>query len=175
MLSQTIAEVLGEHLNLELYSSYLYLSMAAYFDHEELPGFAHWMKVQVREELDHVVRVYSYTNDRGARVALMPIAGPPSQWKSPRHAFEDALTHEQGTTARVHRLVDQALREVDYASHGFLQWFVAEQVEEEALIKRVLQNLRLIEGAAGGLFMIDQNLATRVYKGPAGAATTPTP
>jgi ferritin len=166
VLSQTIAEALGEHLNLELYSSYLYLSMAAYYDHEELPGFAHWMKVQVREELDHVVRAYAYIIDRGARVSLTPIAGPPAQWKSPRHVFEDALVHEEGTTARVHRLVDQALREVDHATHGFLQWFVAEQVEEEATLKRVLQNLRMIEGAPGALFMIDQSLASRVYKGP---------
>jgi ferritin len=86
--------------------------------------------------------------------------------------FEEALIHEESTTARIHRLVDQALREVDYASHGFLQWFVTEQVEEEALLKRVLQNLKLVEGAPGGLFLIDQNLATRVYRGSAGPAAT---
>jgi ferritin len=130
------------------------------------------MKIQVREELDHVVRVYGYINDRGARVSLLPIAGPPTHWKSARDVFEEALIHEESTTARIHRLVDQALREVDYASHGFLQWFVTEQVEEEALLKRVLQNLKLVEGAPGGLFLIDQNLATRVYRGSAGPAAT---
>jgi len=176
VLSPSIAATLGEHLNQELYSSYLYLSMAAYFDHEELPGFAHWMKVQVREELDHVVRVYAYINDRGASVSLLPIAGPPTRWKSARDVFEDSLSHEEGTTARVHRLVDQSLREVDHATHAFLQWFVAEQVEEEAQLKRVMQNLKLVEGATGGLFLIDQNLAKRAYRGPAGpAATTPAP
>lgn len=172
MLSQSIAESLLEHLNQELYSSYLYLSMSAFFDHEELPGFSHWMKIQVREELDHVVRVYAYINDRGARVSLLPIAGPPTHWKSPRDVYEEALIHEEATTARIHRLVDQALREVDYATHGFLQWFVTEQVEEEALLKRVLTNLKLVEGAPGGLFLIDQNLATRVYRGAAGPAAT---
>jgi len=172
LLSQSIAESLLEHLNQELYSSYLYLSMSAYFDHEELPGFASWMKIQVREELDHVVRVYTYINDRGARVSLLPIQGPPTHWKSPRDVYEEALVHEEETTARIHRLVDQALREVDYATHGFLQWFVTEQVEEEALLKRVLTNLKLIEGSPGGLFMIDQNLGTRSYKGPSGAADT---
>jgi ferritin len=175
VLSSTMADALGEHLNLELYSSYLYLSMASFFDHEELPGFAHWMKIQVREELDHVVRVYGYIHDRGARVHLLPIQGPPSEWKSPRAAFDEALVHEEGTSARVHRLVDQALRETDHATHGFLQWFVTEQVEEEALIKRAVQNLKLVEGAPGGLFMIDQNLATRVYRGPATGPSTASP
>jgi len=163
LLSDKMAAALNDHLNAELYSSYLYLAMAAFFESEDLSGFASWMEVQAREELDHVQRVYRYISERDARVLLQPIAGPPNDWASPQAAFEETLRHEQRMTQRIHALVDLAQQELDHGTHNFLQWFVAEQVEEEATIKKALQSVRLVEGAPGGLFLVDQTLGARVY------------
>jgi ferritin len=143
--------------------------MAAYFEAQDLQGFAQWMKVQAREEMDHVLRVYDYVNERDARVLLRAVAAPPSDWPSPLAAFEETLRHERGITDRIHKLVDLSQRENDHATHSFLQWFVAEQVEEEASVKKALQSVRLVEGAPGGLFLVDQSLGSRVYRGEPGA------
>jgi ferritin len=164
-MSETVAEALNEHLNAELYSAYLYLSMAAYFESEDLEGFAQWMKVQAREEMDHVVRMYGYINERDARVLLRSVAAPPNDWQSPLVAFEETLRHEREISERIHKLVELSQRENDHATNSFLQWFVSEQVEEEASVKKALQSVRLVEGAPGGLFLVDQTLGARVYRG----------
>jgi ferritin len=167
MLSEKMNQALNEHLNAELYSAYLYLSMSAYFEHEDLPGLAHWMQIQAQEELVHVMKVYDYINDRHGRVLLGGVSGPPTDWDGPVSVIGDALDHEVQVSKRINVLVDLAVEESDHSTHNFLQWFVAEQVEEEATVNTLLQKAKRVESAPGGLFMLDQEAAGRTL--PAGA------
>ncbi len=169
MLNEKLQEALNDQLNAELYSSYLYLSMAAYFHSINLGGFANWMRIQTQEELIHVMKFFDYVNERGGRVDLRVVEGPPTEWKSPLAAFEHALKHEQMVSGRINDLVDMAIDERDHATNGFLQWFVTEQVEEEASVDGVVQKLKLVGDAGGGLFMLDQELGLRVFVAPAGS------
>lgn len=168
MLSADVEHALNEQLNAELYSSYLYLSMAAYFTGLGLSGFSRWMEVQSLEELTHAMKFYGFINERRGTVTLKPIDGPPSQWESPLNAFEEAYGHEQKVTGLIHDLVDLAIKERDHASNNFLQWFVSEQVEEEASTDEVVQKLKLVGEAQGGLFMLDQELGQRSFSVPPG-------
>jgi ferritin len=152
---------LCEQINAELYSAYLYLSMVSYFDSLNLQGASHWMRIQVQEELSHVVKLFDYVHERGGRVTLTPIAGPPTDWDSPLAAFEHAYRHECEVTARINKLVDLSLELSDHASNNMLQWFVAEQVEEEASVDEIVQQLKLVGGEGHGLFMVDRELAGR--------------
>jgi ferritin len=170
MLSGKMQKALNEQLNWELFSSYLYLSMSAFFHSVTLPGFANWMKVQALEELTHADKFFNFINERGGRVRLQPVKGPETQWTSPLAAFEDALGHEEKVTARINDLVDLALKERDHATHIFLQWFVTEQVEEEASAAEVVQKLRLIADHPASLFLLDQELGRRTFTAPAPAA-----
>jgi ferritin len=154
-------EALNTHANAEFYSSYLYLSMSAYFHSLNLTGFAHWMRVQAREELAHAMKFYDHVLERGGTVTLQPVEGPPSRWDSPLAAFEDAYRHEQKVTGLINRLVDDAVQTKDHATNNFLQWFVSEQVEEEASVDAIVQKLKLVRDAPGGLFMIDHELGER--------------
>ncbi len=167
MLSEKIQQALNEQINAELYSSYLYLSMQAYFESINLPGFANWMKAQTQEELMHAVKIYDFVNERNGRVLLKAIDKPPTKWKSPLDVFEQVFKHEQKVTALINNLVNLAADEKDHATASFLQWFVNEQVEEEASADAVRQQLKLIEAAPGGLFMLDKELAQRVFTPPA--------
>ena len=167
MISDRIQQAFNKQLNAELYSSYLYLSMAAYFESINLRGFANWMRCQVQEELVHAMKFNDFIVGRGGRVLLMPIEGPPTVWSSPLNAFEDAYRHEQKVTGLINDLVNLAVEEKDHASNAFLQWFVTEQVEEEASADGVVQKLKLAGDQGGGLFMIDQELAARVFTMPA--------
>ena len=160
MLSPKLQEALNAQLNAEYYSSYLYLSMAAYFDDANLPGFANWMKVQSREELGHAMKFYDHIADRRGRVALRAIEAPPTQWKSPLAAFEDALKHEQKVTGLINDLVKLAASEGDSAADVFLQWFVAEQVEEEKSADEMVQKLKLV-GDSAQILMLDQAAGQR--------------
>ena len=169
MLSEKMQQALNKQLNCEFYSSYLYLAMAAYFNSAGLAGFAGWMRVQAQEELLHAAKFYDYLSGRGARVELREIGRPPANWRSPLVAFEDAYRHEQGVSRAINELVNLALEEKDHASNNFLQWFVAEQVEEEASFNGVLQQLKVMGEAPGGLFMIDRQLSQRVFSMPAAA------
>jgi ferritin len=162
MLSENIDKALNEHMNLEAYSAYLYLSMAAHFDSRDLTGFAHWMKVQAREELAHVMKLYDFIHERNGTVSLSAIPAPPSAWKSVTDVMESTLKHEEEISQHINRLVDLVMGERDHATSAFLQWFVAEQVEEEASVKLVLQRVRMVEDAPGGLFILDQEMAKRV-------------
>jgi len=154
-------EALNKHINAELYSSYLYLSMSAHFQSVNLTGFAHWMRVQAREELAHATKFYDHVLERGGTVNLQPVEAPPSRWDSPLAAFEDAYRHEQKVTGLINQLVDDAVQTRDHATNNFLQWFVSEQVEEEAAADAIVQKLKLVGDAPGGLLMIDHHLGER--------------
>jgi ferritin len=161
MLSKKMEKALNEQINAELYSAYLYLSMAAWFQSQNLPGFAAWMRVQTKEEDGHAMKLFDFINERRGRVALKAVEEPAKEWKSPLAAFEAAFEHEQYITGRINDLVNLAAEEKDHAAHNFLQWFVKEQVEEESSADSVVQKLKMAEKAPGALLMIDQAMGQR--------------
>jgi len=161
MLNEKVEKLLNGQINAELYSSYLYYSMANYFDGISLPGAANWMRIQVTEELAHVEKFAHYINERRGTVKLEAIDGPPAAWDSPLAAFEVAYEHEVHVSGLINSLLDAALKESDHATVNFLQWFVAEQVEEEASADGIVQQLKLVGDNKGGLFMVDKELAGR--------------
>jgi len=163
MMSGKLQEALNEQVNAELYSAYLYLSMAAYFESTNLPGFANWMRVQAQEELTHAMKIYDYVNERRGKVTLKPIAGPPTEWDSPLAVFQAVYKHEQKVTGLINELVNLAIKEKDHAANIFLQWFVSEQVEEEKNADEVVQKLKLSADAPSGLFMLDKELGQRIF------------
>jgi ferritin len=165
MLTEKMQTALNGQLNAELYSSYLYLSMNAYFKSVNLDGFANWMYYQAQEELEHALKFYDFIIQRGGTVQLQQIAAPPTEWDSPLAVFEATLAHEQKVTGLINDLVDVAHEERDHATNIFLQWFVSEQVEEEESVGGVLEQLKLMGDAKGGLFMIDRELAKRSPSG----------
>lgn len=166
MLIKKIQDTLNTQINAEIYSAYLYLSMSAYFESVNLKGFANWMRVQAQEELAHAMKFYNYVNERGGRVILRMIEGPPAEWNSPVAAFEHTYRHEQKVTSMINNLTNMAIEEKDHATHSFLQWFINEQVEEEASADEILQKLKLLENVPAGLFMLDRELASRVFTMP---------
>lgn len=167
MIKESIQEALNKQINEELYSSYLYLAMSAYFEAQDLPGMGSWMRVQAQEELLHVGKFYTYICDRDGRVNLASISGPPSEWASPLEAFQGAYEHECKISRLVGNLVELAKKEGDHSTDNFLQWFVSEQVEEEATAKSIVGQLRLIGDNGYGLYAVDQELANRVLNMPA--------
>jgi len=167
MIDQRMQEALNKQINAEIYSAYLYLSMSAHFQSVNLAGFANWMRVQWQEELAHALKFYDYVNERGGRVVLQPVEAPPSAWDSPLALFEHVHQHEQKVTGMINKLVDLAVEIRDHATNNVLQWFVAEQVEEEASADEVVQKLKLVGDDPGALFMIDRELAQRVFVAPA--------
>ena len=164
-ISERIVDALNKQINAELYSAYLYLSMASYFESKGLKGFSNWMRVQWQEELTHAMKIYDYVVERGGRVKLYAIDEPPSEWDSPLAAFEAAYNHEVRVTGMINELVELAMSEKDYATYNMLQWFVAEQVEEEASTSEIVDKLRLIGDDGRGLLMIDRELGTRQFAG----------
>ncbi|MDH3348137.1 MAG: ferritin [Desulfobulbaceae bacterium] len=166
MLKKEMELALNEQINAELFSSYLYLSMENYFQSQSLSGFASWMRCQVQEEMFHGMKFYDFVNERGGSVALEAIAKPDNQWNSPLDAFEHVLSHEQKVTGLVNDLVEIALGVKDYATNIFLQWFVTEQVEEEASVGAIVDKLRLIGNDSSGLFLLDAELGKRVFTPP---------
>jgi len=169
-MDEKMQEALNKQLNAEVYSAYLYLSMSAYFQSVNLGGFANWMRVQWQEELAHGLKFYDYVNERGGRVVLQAVEAPPSEWDSPLAVFKHVYEHEQKVTGMINKLVDLAVEIKDHATNNFLQWFVSEQVEEEASADEVLQKLKLVGDDASGLFMIDRELGQRVFVAPAATA-----
>jgi len=165
MLTEKMQKALNGQLNAELYSSYLYLSMNAYFKLVNLDGFANWMHYQAQEELQHSLKFYNFIIQRGGKVQLQQIEAPPTEWGSPLAVFEATLKHEQKVTGLINALVEIAHEERDHATNIFLQWFVSEQVEEEESVGGVLEQLKLMGDAQGGLFMIDRELAKRSPSG----------
>jgi ferritin len=165
-MNEKVQKGFNEQINAELFSSYLYLSMAAYFETINLQGFAKWMRCQAQEELIHAMKFFTFINDRSGQVTLTSLEGPQITWDSPLAAFGDAYKHEQKITALINGLVDLSLQERDHAANQFLLWFVKEQVEEEASVDAVVQQLKLAGDQGSGLFMIDKDLATRVFTMP---------
>ncbi len=166
MLNEKVEKALNEQINAEMFSSYLYLSMSAYFQSLNLAGFAAWMKVQALEELYHAMKIYGYIEERGGRVTLETIEKPTRQWESPLNAFEAAYQHERKVSGMIDHLVNLAIDERDHASNNFLQWFVSEQVEEESTADGVVQKLKLAGTQGSGLFMLDREMALRAFNLP---------
>ena len=172
MLSEKMEAALNDQLVAETYSAYLYVSMSAYFGDQNLPGFSHWMFVQAQEELLHVQRFFNYIIERHGTVKLAAIAAPPASWESPAAAFQKSYDHELEVSARIHALVEQAQAERDHSTYNFLQWFVAEQVEEEKNVDGVLQDLKRMGKSDQGLFMLDREAGLRVLTVPGATAAT---
>lgn len=162
MIKADLQKAFNAQINEELYSAYLYVSMVNYFEGQNLKGFATWMRAQVVEELTHASKFIAYLNERGGEVKLEAVAKPDATWKSPLAAFEAAYKHECHISACINKLYAQATKANDNAAAIFLNWFINEQVEEEASADEVVQNLKLAQGAPGALFMLDRELGTRV-------------
>ena len=163
MLSKKLEKELNEQINAEFWSAYLYLSMAAYFEDKNLSGFANWMKVQYQEEISHVMKFFDYINERGGRVELKPIEAVKTEWKDEIEAFEETFAHEQKVSALINNLVNIAIEEKDHATNNMLQWYVSEQVEEEANANDLLQQLKMLDGNKHGLLMLDRELKQRTF------------
>ncbi|MBF0313888.1 MAG: ferritin [Oligoflexia bacterium] len=160
-MNKKIEQALSKHFNIELESAYFYLSLASYFDHLNLPGFAKWMKLQQKEEMEHAMKFYSFLYDRDSRVELTGLSRPQNTWNSPLHAFEDALKHEKSITSAISEIVGVALEEKDHVTNNFLQWFLGEQVEEESTASLIVEQLRKIENSPHALFYLDHKLGQR--------------
>lgn len=166
MIGKKVEEAINRQINAELYSAYLYLSMNAYFHSINLPGFANWMRVQALEESTHADKFYGYLVSRGGRVKLAALDAPPAAWKSPLNAFEEVLRHERKVTALINGLVDLSLKEKDHATASMLTWFVDEQVEEESNADNLVGQLTLMGDSGHGLYLMDKELAARVFVPP---------
>jgi len=166
MIKKEVEKALNEQINAEFHSAYLYLSMSAYFLSSGLTGYANWMRIQYQEELAHATRFFDYVNERNGRVELSPIAEVPVNFSGIVNVFEETLLHEQKVTGLINRLMDVAISENDHATRSFLQWFVDEQVEEEANVEQILDNLNLIKGEGQGLLMMDREMQVRVFVDP---------
>jgi ferritin len=169
MIHKKITDAFNGQINAETYSAYLYWSMAAWFESINLAGFANWMKVQAQEEMTHAIKFYDYILARGGKVVLKQIETPPAEWKSPLDVFEASYKHEQKVTGLINNLANLATKENDHAAQVFLQWFITEQIEEEKNAFEIIQKLKLADGAAGAMFMLDKDLAARVFTPPAAA------
>lgn len=165
MLNKTILNKMNAQITAELESAYLYFSMMSYFESISLKGFAHWMKLQAQEELGHAMRIFSYVNDKSMRVKTGPIGAPKNEWDSPLDAIEDFYTHECAVSEMINECVTLAIKENDHSTNTFLQWFVSEQVEEEASADEVVQKLKLIGDNSSGLFLLDTELSKRALDG----------
>jgi ferritin len=161
MIDDKMRAALNKQIGEELFSSYLYLSMANHFEAVNLPGFAQWMRVQAKEEMGHATKIMDFVNLRSGRVVLTALAAPTTEWESPLAAFEATYEHEQHVTGCINELVRLAGEEKDYATRSFLKWFVDEQVEEEAQALKILEQLRMIGASVGSLFQIDHRLSKR--------------
>ncbi|MGN1362518.1 MAG: ferritin [Methanobrevibacter sp.] len=163
MVNEIMEKALNEQLNAELYSAYLYLSMAAYFNDNDLPGFANYMEVQAKEEQDHAIKFYNYIIRRGAKVTLTAIEGPKTEWESNLEVMEHVLKHEQYVTSLINNLVDLAIEQKDHATNNFLQWYVNEQVEEEENAMDCLAKVKIAKDNPQVLYDLNNEFGARVY------------
>jgi len=166
MLSEKVETALNDQMNWEIYSAHIYLSMSSHLSQVGLGGFSKWMFAQYQEEMFHAMKFFDYINEAGGQAKLGTIEAPQVSWESPLAAFEEALEHEKGVTARINAIADLAVEEKNHAVGIFLQWFIAEQVEEEDTVGDIVGKLKLV-GDGGGLFMLDRDLGTRVFTAPA--------
>ncbi len=161
MIGKAMQDSMNEQINKELFSSYLYLSMAAYFEAKNLPGFANWMRIQSDEEREHAMKFYDFILERGGEVTLKAIDAPKSQWTSALEVGQEVAAHEAKVTASIYALYELALKEKDYPAQMMLQWFITEQVEEEKNAAEIVSNLKLIEERGTAILMLDHRLAKR--------------
>lgn len=168
MFSKKVEKALNDQINAEFFSAYLYLSMSAYLSDISLVGFANWTRAQYEEEKFHAIKMYDFVLERGGKVKLKEIESPKHKWKDIIDVFEDILEHEQKITRSINDLISLAIDERDHATVNFLQWFIDEQVEEEASVSELLAQLKLVGGNGSGLFMLDREAAQRKFIQPAG-------
>ena len=168
MLKKRVEEILNEQLNREFYSAYLYLSMSAYFDSTDLPGFAHHMKVQYQEEMAHAIRIFNYLSNVGGRVELKAIAQPKNVWNGIIEVFEETHKHECFITDSINNVLAVAHEEHDYATINMLQWFIGEQVEEEANASQLVTKIKMVYDNPSAMYLFDQELKQRVFVPDAG-------
>lgn len=161
MISRTMQDAINEQINKEFYSAYLYLSMAAYFETGNMPGFGSWMRIQADEERGHAMKFYDHLIDRGGAVMLKAIAAPASEWPSALEVFKVVVNHEEQVTASIHALYELAQAEKDYPAQVLLHWFIEEQVEEEKSAGEILRQLELVEARGTAVLMLDHRLSKR--------------
>jgi len=167
MISKKMEKALNSQITAEYYSAHLYLAMSAYCESIDLPGCANWLRVQYQEEMSHAEKIFDYIIERDGRAIVDGFEAPPAKWKSILDVFEATYKHEQKVTGLINKLTDLAIAESDHAAQIFLQWFVNEQVEEEASAKAIIQQLKLLGDSKAGLFQIDRELGQRVFTPPA--------
>jgi ferritin len=160
-MDKKLQKVYNDQIKNELYSAYMYLSMAAYFDNKNLSGFGHWMKEQYKEEVSHAMKMYEFLNDRGVRVLLQAIPQPPLDFSSAVEIFAKTLEHEKKVTSLIHELTALSKKINDYASEVFLQWFISEQVEEEKNALAILETLKMVKPDSAGMVMLDKQMGKR--------------
>ncbi len=163
MITKKIEEALNKQVNAELYSAYLYLSMSAWCEQKNFKGFANWLRVQYQEETAHALKIFDYVLERGGTIVLDKIDNPPHNWNNIIDVFEQVLNHEKYVTSIINNLVNIAIEEKDYATNNMLQWFVNEQVEEEASATEILEQLKSFDGKGAPLFFMDKELKQRVF------------
>jgi len=161
MLNKTVQDAINEQIKHEFFSAHLYLSMAAYCDAINLPGAAHWMRLQSQEERAHAMKFFDFVRDRSGRVLLRAIEQPPVEFQSPLDVFQQALEHEREVSALINKLYEIALKEADYPTQAFLQWFITEQVEEEKNAEQIIQQLKMVGDSSAALLMLDRDLGAR--------------
>ena len=167
MLKPNVEKALNEQVNKELYSAYLYQAMSAHSANIGLEGVANWLDIQAQEEMSHARKMYDYILECGGKVNLEAIDKPDTDYQTAKDMFNKTLEHEKLVTASINDLVYLAREERDYATEIFLSWFVTEQVEEEASVNAIIDKLNLIGDGGNGIFMLDKELASRVFTPPA--------
>ena len=163
MLSERLNNAFNQQIKNELNSAYIYYGMAAYFENQSLPGFAHWMQLQAQEELSHAAKFFNFVFERDGEVELFSLDKPAVAYDSPLEAFKAAYAHEQYISGTINHLYKLAQEEGDYASRPLLHWFIEEQVEEEASAKEIVDQLEMIQDSKMGLYMLDKQMATRTF------------
>jgi len=169
MISKKMAASLNKHMNLELYSAHIYLSMSSGANEVGLKGAANWFMVQYREEMVHFMKFYAYLVDQGVNVELLSSKAVPNTYKSLLEMMQRTLTHEELITKCINELSEQAVQEKDHATQIFLQWFVTEQIEEENNDRDLIAKLKLVGDNGQGILMIDAEMGQRVFTPPPGA------
>ena len=161
MLPKKVEQAMNDQLQKELQSAYIYLSMSAACEAQSLPGCASWLRNQWQEEIAHAMKFYNFIIDRGGEVKLQALAAPPTQFGSPLEVFGAALRNEEAVTASINDLYELVAKEKDFASQALLDWFVTEQVEEEATVGQIVDDLKRVGSSGDGLFLLDKELGTR--------------
>ncbi len=161
MLSETMLNAINDQIEHELFSSNLYLAMAAYFEEHSLPGFARWVRVQSEEERGHALRFIQYLNDVGAHVKIHAISEPPSEWDGALDLFENVLRHEQKVSSLIHTIYAIALKEKDYPTQSMLKWFIDEQVEEEKNATLIVEQLKMLGDHQSLILHLDHRFGKR--------------